>query len=161
MFNKIKPSLIVDRIDNLDIDKLISMGIEGLVIDIDNTITHHDQLDCELWASNFIAHIKQKGMKICLVSNNNLKRVNPICSQLNVVAVSDAGKPSKHAYEKALALLGVNAEHAVAIGDQLFTDILGGNRAGLFTVLVTPISPKEALRIKVFRPVEKVFRLFL
>jgi HAD superfamily phosphatase (TIGR01668 family) len=75
---------------------------------------------------------------------------------LKLPAVYNAAKPSRAAFRRALGFLGTAPEHTAVIGDQIFTDILGGNRMGLFTVLVVPMSTKEFIWTKFVRQVEKL-----
>ncbi len=75
---------------------------------------------------------------------------------LGIPGLSKANKPSRRAFLQALDLLGSRPEQAAMIGDQVFTDVLGGNRLGLYTILVVPLCRREFLGTRVLRLVERV-----
>ena len=137
------PDIYLDSIDKLDIKKLKEMGFEALIFDIDNTIIGWNIMVPDERSRRIINEAVSVGMKVCFISNGTKKRVVEFASALGVPYVCNAGKPLKIPYRKALKLLKVNPRKVVAIGDQVFTDIIGANRLGFFTILVHPISTKE------------------
>ncbi len=137
------PDMYLDSIDNLNIKVLREMGFEALILDIDNTIIEWNIRVPDDRSRRIIKEAMAVGMKVCLISNGTRNRVSEFAAALDVSCVYNAGKPRKSPYRRALKLLGVSPDKVVAIGDQVFTDILGGNRLGFYTILVRPISTKE------------------
>ncbi|WHH59670.1 YqeG family HAD IIIA-type phosphatase [Petroclostridium sp. X23] len=150
------PSLIVDTIEDIDLKTLQKNNIKGLVIDIDNTLVAWDIKEADQKAMRWIEYLKSQGIKVCLVSNNTEDRVVKFNENLNLFAVHRANKPRKEPFLKALKHLELRPEETAVVGDQVFTDVLGGNRLKMFTILVTPISQKEFPLIKLKRFFEKM-----
>lgn len=154
------PREFVKNAGEIDLEKLWSEGKRGIICDIDNTLCRDEQFEVEPFAEEFIRKAKEKGFKICLMSNNGKARVEPVANYLNCEFHYKAHKPKREAYDTCLEKIGVSAENAIMIGDQLFTDILGANRVGLYSVLVEKIDKKEIIQIKLKRPFEKIVLLF-
>ncbi|MGE4282265.1 MAG: YqeG family HAD IIIA-type phosphatase [Clostridia bacterium] len=149
------PSLIVETIENIDLETLQKNNIKGLVLDIDNTLVAWDIKEADEKAMRWIQYVKSQGIKVCLVSNNTEDRVVKFNENLSLFAIHAANKPSKMPFLKALRYLELKPEEIAVVGDQIFTDVLGGNRLNMFTILVTPISQKEFPFIKMKRFFEK------
>lgn len=156
MLKKLRPCAQVKRLDDISLPYLQEHGIRGLMIDVDNTLTEDNRLEVDSWAQQYLQKIQAAGIQVCLLSNNNSERVRPLIEQLACKALPKAGKPSKTAYDRALSLLGISKQEAAAVGDQLFTDILGANRAGIWSILVEPLNPKEILMVRMKRPLERL-----
>ncbi len=154
------PNEYIKNAGELDIDALWKNGKRGIICDIDNTLCRDEQFEIEPFAVDFIKRAREKGFEICLMSNNGKERVEPVAKALDCVFHYKAHKPKKEAYETCLAKIGILAENAVMVGDQLFTDILGANRIGIYSVLVQPIHKKEIIAIKLKRPFEKIVLMF-
>ncbi len=154
------PKKYIRNAGELDLDLLWNQGKRGIICDIDNTLCRDEQFEVEPFAVNFINRAKEKGFKICLMSNNGKARVEPVAKFLDCPYHYKAHKPKREAYDTCLEKIGVSVENALMIGDQLFTDILGANRIGLYSVLVKPIDKKEIMGIKLKRPFEKIVLLF-
>lgn len=152
---KLQPDLYVNSIYDIDFEMLKQRSIYYLIIDIDNTLTpwNSSEISDKLW--NWINKARQYGFKICLLSNNGQKRVEELSSKLGVAYICNAAKPRRRSYRKALELMHTTYDHAAVIGDQLLTDILGGKRMGMFTILVDPIDKKEFIGTKVMRCIER------
>lgn len=138
-----KPSLIVQN------------GRRAVLIDLDNTLVPRNTQEVSEEIRNWIKRAREEGLSLCIVSNNWEGRVKKVAQELGLPLVAPAGKPRKKAFLKALAILGVEASEAAIIGDQLFTDVFGGNRLGLLTVLIKPLSSKELIHTRLLRLVEK------
>lgn len=156
MKNLLKPNEYVGKIQKINFDNLLNRGLIGLIIDLDNTLIPWDQDLIPEKVINFIKDLKRKGFKICILSNNSIERINHISNILGVDGIWKAIKPRKIAFERAIGRLGTNPSETVVIGDQLFTDILGGNRNGLYTILVKPMSREEFIGTKFIRLFENV-----
>ncbi len=156
MLKIFNPNIIVDTIKDIKIDILKENNIKGLILDIDNTLVAWDVIEANHNVVEWIQNLKRNGIRVCLVSNNNKERVTKFNEKLKLYAVYKANKPIKTPFKKALDYLKIRAEETAVIGDQIFTDILGGNRLNMFTILVTPISSKEFPFIKVKRFFERI-----
>lgn len=150
------PDLIVDSIRDINLELLNQNHIKGLILDIDNTLVAWDVKEADKNSMEWIEYLKNNGIKVCLVSNNTEDRVVKFNENLKLYAIHAANKPRKAPFKKALNYLKLKPEETAVVGDQIFTDILGGNRLNMFTILVTPISPKEFPFIKVKRWLEKI-----
>jgi len=149
------PDLIVDSIEDISLEILNQNNIKGLILDIDNTLVAWDIKEADERSMKWIEYLKNNGISICLVSNNTEDRVVKFNENLKLYAIHAANKPMKAPFIKALKHLKLRPEETAVVGDQIFTDVLGGNRLNMFTILVTPISQKEFPFIKVKRFFEK------
>lgn len=100
------------------------------------------------------------GMKTCLLSNNKEPRVAAFAAQVDSPYIYKGGKPKKSGYEAAMKKMGTDRETTIFVGDQLFTDVYGANRVGLYSFLVKPIHPKEEIQIVLKRYLEAVVLFF-
>jgi len=156
LFEFLKPSLHVDSLHDIDYDKLYQNGIKAILLDLDNTIVPWNTEDFSPDILNWLNRLIQKGFKLCIVSNNSKERVMSASTSLGIPAISNAVKPRTKALRKALELLDVNKHETALIGDQVFTDVLGGNRLGLYTILVAPLAKKEFIGTKINRFLERL-----
>lgn len=147
--------MYVNSIYDINFEELKERGITSLVFDIDNTLVPQKILNPDRKVINLFKFLKSKGFKICLISNNTTKRVNNFTKNIGIQGVSWAIKPRKAAFYKALKMLDSKPEETAIIGDQIFTDILGGHRVGLFTILVRPLSSEEFGWTKLMRKLER------
>jgi hypothetical protein len=154
MLKKYFPDLVAKSVQDIDLEKLKSINIKGLLVDIDNTLITYSMKEVDEKAINWIKKVNSSELKICLVSNARRKRIERIRKKLNIPAVFSARKPSKKAFLKAIDILEIKAQETAVVGDQIFTDIKGGNRLGMYTILVVPISKKEFFLIKFKRILE-------
>lgn len=158
MFDCIRPNRIVHRLAELSGEELAQQGIRGVILDLDNTLTAWRSVtiatEVELW----IGRLRSAGLVACVVSNAaTAGRVRPVADRLGLPWVTRAAKPFARGFHRGMHLMGTTIENTAVIGDQLFTDILGGNRLGLFTILVDPVSTREALITKLLqRPLERL-----
>ena len=155
LFETFYPDTWVDSTYQIDFDELYKKGYRGLIFDIDNTLVPHGEPADER-AKALFAHLKELGFSCCLLSNNQLERVQMFNRDVQVHYIEDAHKPSRKNYLKAMELMGTDLSDTVFIGDQLFTDVYGANRAGIRTILVKPIHPKEEIQIVLKRYLEKI-----
>ena len=136
---------MVRRISELELEWLRERGIRGIVSDLDNTLApwHGDDIPDDIGA--WLERVKSAKIGVCLCSNTRRPaRLARIAEALGIHHVpGNAGKPGTTGVFKALELMAVLPNEAVMAGDQLFTDMVAGNRAGLITVLVNPLSTKE------------------
>ena len=147
------PDEWVESVFTIDYGKFYDEGYRGIVFDIDNTLVPHGKMgDDEL--KTFIEHLRGIGFKLMLVSNNSRERNDLFAAPLGLEYVHKAGKPGSKGYIKAYSRMKLMPQKVLCIGDQLYTDILGGNRAGMHTILVNPIDPSEEIQIILKRKLE-------
>lgn len=149
---KLCPNEFIDSVPAIDIESLRSKGITALLIDLDNTLVPWQGYDIPDEIINWVRDVSADGMKVCLVSNTRTSgRLDRISSILNVKFAVKAMKPRRAGFLEALKLLDVGTDGAAVIGDQIFTDVLGGNRLGIYTILVRPMHRREFFGTKISR----------
>jgi HAD superfamily phosphatase (TIGR01668 family) len=156
MVEKFFPDLIVDKVQDIDLDILRRNNIRGLMLDIDNTLVPDHMKEADENAVKWIEKVKNAGFKLCIVSNASKKRVIKFNERLQLYAIHRASKPGLKSFDKALRLMDIKAGEAAMIGDQIFTDVYGGNRLNMFTVLVKPIHHNEIFFVRLKRFPEKI-----
>ena len=154
MFNRFYPDEDVASAYDIPYDALYKKGIRGVIFDVDNTLVPHDA-PADGQAVELFERLRAMGMKTCLLSNNKEPRVKPFADLVGSCYIHKAGKPGVRGYEKAMELMGTDREHTLFVGDQLFTDVYGANRAGLYSILVRPMNPREEIQIVMKRYLEK------
>ena len=157
--NIFAPDYYVQSFKTLNIQKLHEKGIQLLLCDIDNTLVPHgapaDERACVLFA-----HLKELGFQCMLLSNNKEPRVKMFNDAVHVSYIYKAGKPKPGNYRRAMQEMGTDATNTIFVGDQIFTDVYGANLAGIRTILVKPIHPKEEIQIVLKRYLEKIVLFF-
>jgi len=155
MPSKLLPSLYVESIYQIDLDKLKRRGIDTIVTDLDNTLVPWSETAVNQQLLDWLEQLKNKGFKVCLVSNAVESRIAYFRGAMSIPGFSKANKPLSKAFKQALQLLGSEPWRTAMIGDQIFTDVLGGNRMGLFTILVVPLSKQEFIGTRLVRLFER------
>lgn len=159
MLSKFYPNELVESAYEIPYDKLYQDGIRGVIFDVDNTLVPHGAPADERALSLF-AEFHRMGMKTCLLSNNKEPRVASFAAQVDSPYIFKGGKPSRRGYHKAMEKMGTDKETTIFVGDQLFTDVYGANRTGIYSFLVKPIHPKEEVQIVLKRYLESVVLYF-
>ncbi len=159
MLEKFYPGEYLDSTYSIDFDRLYQEGYRGIIFDIDNTLVPHgapaDERACALFS-----HLKELGFSCMLLSNNKEPRVKMFNDAVGVSYIYKAGKPKTGNYKKAMMQMGTDVSDTIFVGDQIFTDIYGANLAGIRTILVKPIHPKEEIQIVLKRYLEKIVLFF-
>ena len=155
MFKKLYPTKYLDSSYSIDYEQLYRSGIRGLIYDIANTLVEHGMPATER-AIKLFEQLRSIGFDTCLISNNKEPRVKPFADAVGSKYVYDAHKPSRKNYIRAMELMGTDTGNTYFIGDQIFTDVYGANRAGIPSILVKPIHPKEEIQIVLKRKLEKI-----
>ncbi len=155
LLDKFLPSEYVKSIYDINPEELKKRGIRGIITDLDNTLVEWDRPHATEKLIAWFAEMKRANMKIMIVSNNNEERVRIFSEPLNIPFIHKARKPIGSAFRKAMKIMGLTKEETVMIGDQLLTDIFGGNRAGIYTILVVPVAKSDGFFTKFNRKVER------
>lgn len=152
----LSPDLYYADVHAIDLDALAASGVDTLLMDLDNTLLPRDSNVVPEDLKEWTREIKRRGFKACLVSNNWHERVRAVAEELEIDLVAKAIKPLPFAFAKALGKLGSKRSSAAVIGDQVFTDILGGNLMGMKSVLVTPLSGTDLPHTLFLRRIERM-----
>lgn len=136
---------------------LRKMGVKGLLLDIDNTLTTHDNPVPGKGVTEWIAQMKKAGIALRLVSNNHPPRVKPFAKLLGIPCICDSKKPLSDGFKRAQADMGLPKEALCVVGDQIFTDILGANLMGVKCIYVPPMEHEKTAFFKFKRFMEKPF----
>ncbi len=159
MLKRFYPDEYVASTYDIDFKKLYTDGYRGIIFDVDNTLVPHgapaDKRSIELFKQ-----LSSLGYKTMLLSNNKEPRVKMFADKVNSDYIFKANKPSTVNYIKAMERMHTTADHTLFVGDQLFTDVWGANRAGIKTYLVKPIHPSEEIQIVLKRKLEKIVLFF-
>lgn len=150
------PDQHLDSIFDVDLDYLQSLGIKGIITDMDNTLVPWNDRNISPRLAEWFATLRSRGFKLFIISNNSSDSGGQLARELAIPAIFYAVKPRKTAFRRALEKMDLSPDQVAVIGDQVFTDILGGNRLGLHTILVTPISKKEFFWTKFMRMLERL-----
>ena len=153
------PGEYLDSTYSIDFERLHSEGYRGLIFDIDNTLVPHGAPADER-AIRLFERLKDLGYSCCLLSNNQKERVDMFNRDVHVYTIENAHKPLPGNYRRAMQLMGTDENTTIFIGDQLFTDVYGANLAGIRTILVKPIHPKEEIQIILKRYLERIVLFF-
>jgi HAD superfamily phosphatase (TIGR01668 family) len=139
--------------------QLAEWGIRGVVLDLDNTLVLWHALEVSTEVRDWVRALHDAGIKMCLLSNTHKpKRVRVVAEELGIHFVPGGAKPRRRGFRRAVEAMGLTVEETARVGDQLFTDIWGGNRTGLRTILVEPIAAREFWGTKmVQRPLERIY----
>lgn len=154
MFERFYPDDYVESTYGIPFLQLYEQGYRGLLFDIDNTLVPHGA-PADQKAIDLFEHLKSIGFQVVLLSNNKETRVKMFNEVIQVLYIFKAGKPGTKNYLKAMEMMGTNRSNTLFVGDQLFTDIFGAKNAGIRTILVKPIHPKEEIQIVLKRYLEK------
>ena len=150
------PDMYQKSIYHIDYDKLQEDGIKCLLFDLDNTCVPYKDKEANKKLIELFETLKDMDFKLIIFSNATKRRIAPFKKALNVDCLARAHKPSKSNFLKVLKLFNYNLSDVAIIGDQLYKDILGGNRVGIKTILVNPMSKDDMILTKlIFRKLEK------
>jgi len=156
MFNRLRPNLILDSVQNITPELLQQHGLRSLFLDVDCTLKRYRVTEIPPETVQWIESLQKIGIRFCILSNGREHRIRPIAEQLNISFVAPAMKPLPWGCRTAIKMMGFEPKATAMVGDQIFADILAGKFAKIFTILVTPIHPEEErwyTRMK--RPLER------
>ena len=152
------PKEYFNNVREISIDFLRKNKINALILDVDNTLIDYDKNlteDTIKWAEN----LKNEGIKLYILSNSNKKeKVKTVAEKLKIEYEYFGKKPLKMGFKKAQKKLQEKPENIGVVGDQIFTDVIGGNRCKMFTILVEPIAEKDIWITVIKRPIENAIK---
>ena len=152
--NLLTPNMEVKNIYTVPYQKLKRDGIKCLLFDLDNTCIGYKEKEPTKKLINHFQKLEKEGFKVLIFSNARKKRLEPF-KKIGIICHSFSKKPLKHSFKKIIKKYSLSKEEICIIGDQLFTDILGGNRVGIMTCLVEPLTKEDFIITKLFRMVER------
>jgi len=163
VFGILKPKVYVDSIYNIDLKKLKKVkNIKGIIVDLDNTLIAWGKKEIDNRINDWIKEAKSLKLKLCIVSNTRSKRVAEFAEIFRIPYSSNSFylKPFNIPFIRAIEILDTMPSETMVIGDQIFTDIWGGNRLKLFTILVAPIIKRDSIGTFLHRTLEKIIISF-
>lgn len=153
----IRPDLRAQSVSEVTPESLRSRGIEGVLVDLDDTLISSSATEPAQGVLEWLASLKAAGIAVAILSNGQRDRVAELAARAGVPGIAMAGKPFAWSFRRGLDLLGQPLVTRTAmIGDQLFTDVLGAKRAGLFTILVRPLSKGKLPHTRLARRLERM-----
>ncbi len=152
----IGPDRFAPRLHDVAHEELESAGIRGLIVDLDNTLMGFRETELSQEHLEWVERALQRGFRIVMLSNNFSERVNGIAARLQVACIPNALKPLPFGFLRAKRQLRLRRREIAVVGDQLFTDVLGGKLCGLYTILTEPIEHKDFAVTRVFRFFERM-----
>ncbi|BAS28443.1 YqeG family HAD IIIA-type phosphatase [Limnochorda pilosa] len=162
MLHLLTPDEIFPSLPEVDLERLQRRGVRGLVLDLDNTLVAYGGREAAEPVLVWLREARAAGMRLCILSNGRPRRVRLTAERLGLPWVESYTKPRRRGFRAAARLLGTRPHETAVLGDQIFTDVLGGHRAGFVTVLVNPVSRRELPHTRVVRAIERlVFALLL
>lgn len=151
----LRPDDVIDHVTQITPEFLAARGLRGLLLDLDNTLVPYGSYDEVGEMVRWAAELRGAGIRLYLLSNATGRRAAFWLSRLGFAGVGMAGKPNPRAYRRALSTLDLAPAQVAMVGDQLFTDVLGGNLAGLHTVLVRPLASNALPHTRAARTLER------
>ena len=149
------PDIYQKSIYSINYDKLKERGIKCLLFDLDNTCIPYTDSEPTPKLKELFYNLEEKEFKVIIFSNSPRKRLEPFKKALAVDCCAKAGKPRKSKFLKILKIYNYDLSEVAIIGDQLVTDIYGGNKVGITTILVNPMSDIDMPFTKIYRYIEK------
>lgn len=150
-----KPDYVFDSIADISCDFLESNGIKALILDLDNTLTTHNNPIPKPEIKAWLDDMKSIGLPMMIVSNNHYERVRPFAEALGLPFVPDGRKPLTYGYKEAIKRLGFDKSNVAAVGDQIFTDVWGCKLTGIRSIFTYPIEYETGFWFRVKRTLEK------
>ncbi len=147
-----------DKITDITAADLKNAGAKLVLLDADNTLSLHGSQEPACGVPEWIEEIKNEGFSLVIISNNSESRIKPFAEKLGLPFVFKSAKPLPKGFKKASEKFGFKPEETAVIGDQIFTDVLGGKLFGAKVFLTEPLGPETDFFIKIKRKFEKFIR---
>lgn len=150
------PDLMLRDVTRIDKALLDANGLRGLILDVDNTLTEHGSQHIRPQVERWLLSMSEQGIRLIIVSNNTRSRVEPFAQRLGLAFVAMGCKPLTLGFSRAQSQLGLTAGEIGVVGDQIYTDVVGGNLEGMYTILVTPLLLEDKAFFKLKRSLETI-----
>lgn len=151
-----KPKWWLKNVLEIDEKFIKTNHLRGFILDLDNTLSMHGSPAAEQGVTEWLEKMKKLGIKLIVLSNNTKKRVEPLAKELGLDFISFGCKPLTTGISRALKRMRLPKNSVALVGDQIFTDILGGNLKGMPTILVEPFHLEDKISFKIKRKIENV-----
>ena len=150
-----RPTYALKTVLEITPEMLEETGIKALILDLDNTLTTHNNPRPADGVCEWLDSMKKAGIKLLIVSNNHAPRVTPFAEMLGLEFIPEGAKPLPIGFNKAIKSFGMSKKEICAVGDQIFTDIMGANLAGIKSIFVYPMEFESSMFFKIKRAVER------
>jgi hypothetical protein len=158
LLHYVTPDAHVDSVDQITAAFLARWGIRGLVLDLDNTLVPWNTALVPGPVGAWVHDLAAAGIACCVLTNNYTQRASDVAQLLKIPIIKAAFKPSPAAFRGALRVMAMPAGQVAVVGDQLFTDVLGGKLVGMRAILVEPLSSREFFTTRFVRWLERPVR---
>lgn len=155
LLNLLQPGDVIRSVADITPEFLAARGLRGLLLDLDNTLVPYHSYDDFPRSARWVEEMTGSGIRLALLSNATVKRAEQWRGRLALEGTGMAGKPNPAAFRRAAEGLGLPPQQVGMVGDQLFTDVLGGNLAGLHTILVHPLIDNALPHTRIARLLER------
>ena len=155
------PDIRKQHITDLGVEELRALGVRGLLLDADNTLTTHKSSLLADGVAEWLKRMREAGFALMLASNAKEERILPFAQKLGLPCVGMCCKPLPGGLLRAGRRLGIAPDGLALVGDQVFTDLLAGKAAGVKTVLVTPWQRETGRAFRVKRGLERPFLWYI
>lgn len=152
----VRPDVLVETVADVTPDLLQELGVRGVLVDLDDTLIASNSEELSASAEAWLQRLLTAGLKVAILSNGERTRVQRLAERFGLPAFALVGKPFWFAFRRGLRALGTPANATAMVGDQLFTDVLGANCAGLTSILVRPLTPGKLPHTRVARRLERL-----
>lgn len=152
------PNAYLKSVEDITIDFLNKNNIKALILDVDNTLIDYYKNLAES-KKQWSKKLQENGVILYILSNTNKEeKVKTVSEALNIPYEFFAKKPSKKGFIKIQKKINIKPENIGVVGDQIFTDVVGGNRCKMFTILVEPVDKKDYWYTAWKRPLERIIK---
>lgn len=156
------PSLYLETIYDLPLEWLTEHSVTSVITDLDNTLVPWRDYTVARELTDWFDSLHKHGFKTLILTNARpAPTITELSKSLNTKLVVGARKPASRFFRKALESLNAKPQETCVIGDQIFTDVLGGNLIGCHTVLVERIGKREFAGTKIFRLLERIVKRYI
>ena len=152
-----KPHIKRERITDITVEDLKTIGVTALMLDVDNTMSTHGGQVLTDGLLDWIKYMQDNGIKLTVLSNARKSRVEPFANKISLDFIHLGLKPLPFGYFRAAKALSTKRKNTAIVGDQLFTDMLGGFLSGVKKILLTPILLEDKPSFIIRRKLEKIF----
>ncbi len=151
-----KPTFWLKNVISIDEEFIKKNNVSALILDMDNTLSMHDDPNAEDGVMEWLSKMRSLGVRMRVVSNNRTRRVEPLAKAMGLEFTANGAKPLTFGVNRAAKAMGAEKSETLVVGDQIFTDVLAGNFAGMRTVLVEPFHLENKWTFRLKRKIESL-----